>query len=293
MSLKRKQMIGFASAALALLCCSRGFAVVGNLTVDAPKAAGTVRIFAIDPTTGRQIDVPNIALAGNETAAQKATIIRNAINAAAVAQGWTTAVAGATVSINNNAASGLTVNFYPRGTKEKQQSIVAPGNAQFRGGHGDMDPHSPSMSLYSDAPVNSMPALFTAGVDVGGTDYSTTLTGQQIASFNGHPSDTSESGTQISAALYASLTSMSLPSGVVVTNPSGTIDVVFNEPFGTETGILWGTDSPTSDPNQVTIEGYNGALDVVPEPATLVLLAMGAVTVGCGHARVARRRDRP
>jgi hypothetical protein len=260
-----------------------------TMTYSAPGAAGTVNTFITD-LNGDTVNVTT-NINANWTATQKRNAILASLNAAAIPAGWAYAANGAAgINFTQNGKLSLVVNSNPRGTRELQDRLVVPGNnnGSFKGGHGTMDPHAPTMSLFSP---DSTPSSFMAGVQIGSTDYAVTLHGDD-AIFKGA---TTATGAMIATDLYNGLVGLGIPGvtlGLVSGDTNGyagdlaiTADFV---PGSLDEGIIFGTDSPISDDPTYNY-GFNGSLylTAVPEPSSLIMLSLGAI--GAGLASYYRR----
>jgi hypothetical protein len=241
------------------------------------RRAGSVRIFLTDrfeTSLSATANIPAMA-----TGAQKRQAIQNAIVAAGLPAGWAVNGMGDRLTITNNNDMSMVAGFYPRNTGERMDYIVVPGNrpTTFPGGHGNIDPHAPQgMSLSN----GDGPAVFNAGVVVGGVEYIYTLMGNDPR-FGGA---SSVSELDLTQYLYDGLSSMALPSGVSLTYAGlAGIHVDFDPSIWSlgEYGIIWGTDSLTGD---VDDSGFNGSLTAVPAPGSLALLGVGML-LACKRRR--------
>lgn len=269
-------LIALASLASTPLAAQAGEA---TLRFDAPKRAGTVRVFFTD-LAGETLSA-NVPIAAGMTAAQKRTAIQNAIVAAGLPAGWNVAGAANSLTITNNQNLSMVANFNPRNTGELADRAVIPGNrpTTFPGGHGKMDPHAPmGMSLSNGT---GGPAIFNAGVIVGGVDYMYSIAGNDPA-FGGSSMVDELTLTNL---LFSGLTSLSLPSGLTLSNTgSDGIDVNFDPSIWSQGdyGIVWGTDSITG--NLADDSGFRGTVTAVPTP--------GAIALGATAMLMAIRRRR-
>lgn len=253
----------------------------GTLQVTAPTANGTAGIFVTDLTGGTI--TANVNINGNWTATQKRDAIFNAINAQAAANGWGIAKNGAAgITINNGPKDPLVINFNPRGTGETRDVIVGSRGASFQGGHGTMDPHAPSGSggMMSLMDANGAAATFTAGVDINGTDYTTTLTGDNPL-FNGVTVNGTlmTSSANIGAALYNQLLNIAPVGATFSLGTNGVIGVDF-APGSSDISLIWGTSSnivPTSSTLTDDSAGFQASLTIsaVPEPSQWALASVG------------------
>lgn len=235
-----------------------------------PRRDGPVDIFFTDLSGTTLTARANITAAMNPI--QKRQEIERAINRAGLPAGWTVAGAGNSLTVRNANNLSMVANFNPRNTGEARDSIVVPGGrpTTFPGGHGNMDPHAPQgMSLSNEA---GAPAVFNAGVIVAGTEYTYSLLGSD-SRFGGASSIDSLTLTNY---LYQGLSSLTLPTGVSLTNSgSGGIDVDFSPSLWGQGdyGLVWGTDAVFSDLNN---SGFHATMTNVPAPGAIVLSGIGS-----------------
>jgi hypothetical protein len=237
-------------------------ALAGEVTTKfaAPTRNGTVSIFFTDLSGTTLSATANVNAGMN--AAQKRQAIQNAIVGAGLPAGWMVAGNNDSLTVTNNNNLSMVANFNPRRTGELRDSLVVPGSrpTTFPGGHGNMDPHAPrGMSLSNGVG----PAMFNAGVIVGGVEYLYSLSGDDPR-FGG-----ASTIDEISLVnyLYDGLSSLSLPGGVTLTNRgSAGIDVDFAPSVWSlgDYGIVWGTDSLIDDFDDDS--GFRGSLENVPSP---------------------------
>lgn len=172
-----------------------------------------------------------------------------------------------TDAIDVTSANGnkVTCNVFLRASEEKDQVIIAPSKVPslLDGDHGKIDPHAPQMLLY-EAP-GGVPAVFTAGVKVGPTEYSVALFGDDPG-FNGAKS---APGSLIASMLYQRLLALRVPDVSFSLEPgnvqgySGDIAVGVDFPaaLGESFGIIFGTTSPISPTvDAVNDFGFIGSL---------------------------------
>lgn len=124
------------------------------------------------------------------------------------------------------------------------------------------------------------PALFHAGVDFNGVEYSAEVSASVLGG------DTS--GQHIAELLYQQLfpqvsSFATIQDPALIASDALVIDLLPSVSPDAEFGVSFGTTSPTG--------GVVGALQVVPEPATLTLVGLGGVLV-LGWRWCARRKEK-
>jgi hypothetical protein len=252
------------------------FAQNAQYRFSPPKAAGTVSVTVNDFLGGAAVSANvNVAYNANLTPAQNATNKRNAIRTAltnaAAAQGiaWTFNNLGNDgITVGNLPNRAVTFTFNPRNTKEVRDAVLFNGGGQFRGGEGgSMHGHSSSMSLRDE---NGDPTEFHAGVILDGTEYETVLMGDDPVFGGSNLANTN----LVIDTLYDGLLDLNLPSDQVTfahVDDTPLIGLTFGSQAVGDLGLLWGTSA-------AEVDGFEASLTSVPEPASLVLLGLGAMT---------------
>ncbi len=292
--MKRRTMAAVLAAGVGLLHGGQALGAEMSLQLSAPRQSGRVNVdvweWTVPNGPARQptVAVHNLPITYDPqmTVAQNRMAKRDAIKAALTAEA--TRVGSPWTFVNDGMfgikvrgildGSGVSFGFNSRNTRERADTVLVTPAAPFEGAKGGrMHGHPQGFSLEEEP---GLPAEFNAGLILGGVEYPVDTLWGDDPIFIEHADQVldgvAETGL-IMDALYERLVTLASDEGfgpemVHFSHATGTpyIDIEFGPAALGDTGLIWGTTAPEDD-------GFSAELSSVPEPASLALLALGAL----------------